>query len=100
MSDAGYRVIVGGAATREEAEENGKEIQKITDEDRARRFTTLRQRPGDVSSVGPSVRVKRRRSCALDWKLAGFDATIDGPPAAVKTVRAEPAPLQTIVRFD
>src|SRR5687768_3344540 len=30
---AGYRVIVGGAATREEAEENEKEIQKITNED-------------------------------------------------------------------
>src|SRR6185503_18334284 len=31
--DGGFRVLVGGAATREEAEENEKEIQKITGED-------------------------------------------------------------------
>src|SRR6185503_17745628 len=31
--ESGFRVLVGGAATREEAEENEKEIQKITGED-------------------------------------------------------------------
>ena len=32
-ADGGFRVLVGGAASREEAEENEKDIQKITGED-------------------------------------------------------------------
>ena len=38
--NVGYRVLVGGAATREEAEENEKEIQKITGEDAHAVFDT------------------------------------------------------------
>src|SRR6478672_10060966 len=40
IDDSGFRVLAGGAATREEAEENEKEIQKITGEDAHAAFDT------------------------------------------------------------
>jgi stage II sporulation protein D len=74
--DGGFRVLVGGAATREEAEENEKEIQKITGEDAHAAYDT------ETKTWGMFVGGKLSREEAEEFRArletAGIDATIEG----------------------
>lgn len=74
--DGGFRVTVGGAATREEAEENEKDIQKITERDAHAVFDT------DTKTWGMYVGGKLSREEAEELQarleVAGLTATIDG----------------------
>jgi stage II sporulation protein D len=78
--DGGFRVLAGGAATREEAEENEKEIQKITGEDAHAAYDT------ETKTWGMFVGGKLSREEAEEFRArletAGMDATIEGqePP--------------------
>lgn len=82
--DGGFRVLVGGAATREEAEENEKEIQKITGEDAHAAYDT------ETKTWGMFVGGKLSREEAEEFRArletAGIDATIEGkqPPAVTQ----------------
>ncbi len=79
--DALYRVIVAVAASREEAEENDKEIRKLTGEDTDTTFDT------QTKTWALVLEDKRPREEAEEMvarlQAAGFDATIEGPPTSV-----------------
>lgn len=74
--DGGFRVLVGGAATREEAEANEKDIQKITGEDAHAVYDT------ETKTWGMFVGGKLSREEAEEFRArletAGIDATIEG----------------------
>jgi len=74
--DGGFRVLVGGAATREEAEANEKDIQKITGEDAHAAYDT------ETKTWGMFVGGKLSREEAEEFRArletAGIDATIEG----------------------
>jgi stage II sporulation protein D len=74
--DGGFRVLVGGAATREEAEENEKDIQKITGEDAHAVYDT------ETKTWGMFVGGKLSREEAEEFRArletAGIDANIEG----------------------
>src|SRR5215213_1651182 len=74
--DGGFRVLVGGAASREEAEENEKEIQKITGEDAHAAYDT------ETKTWGMFVGGKLSREEAEEFRArletAGIEATIEG----------------------
>jgi len=74
--DGGFRVLAGGAATRQEAEENEKEIQKITGEDAHAAYDT------ETKTWGMYVGGKLSREEAEEFRArletAGIDATIEG----------------------
>jgi stage II sporulation protein D len=76
IEDGGFRVLVGGAATREEAEENEKDIQKITGEDAHAAYDT------ETKTWGMFVGGKLSREEAEEFRArletAGIDATIEG----------------------
>jgi stage II sporulation protein D len=76
IEDGGFRVLVGGAATREEAEENEKEIQKITGEDAHAAYDT------ETKTWGMFVGGKLSREEAEEFRArletAGIDATVEG----------------------
>src|ERR1043166_6993562 len=82
--DSGFRVLVGGAATREEAEENEKEIQKITGEDAHAAYDT------ETKTWGMFVGGKLSREEAEEFRArleaAGIDATVEGkqPPTVAQ----------------
>jgi stage II sporulation protein D len=80
--DGGFRVTVGGAASRQEAEENEKEIQKITDEDAHAAFDTETKTWGMF--VGGKLSREEAEELRARLEAAGFDATIEGrQPATV-----------------
>lgn len=80
--DGGFRVTVGGAASRQEAEENEKEIQKITDEDAHAAFDTETKTWGMF--VGGKLSREEAEELRARLEAAGFDATIEGKqPATV-----------------
>lgn len=80
--DGGFRVTVGGAASRQEAEENEKEIQKITDEDAHAAFDTETKTWGMF--VGGKLSREEAEELSARLEAAGFDATIEGrQPATV-----------------
>jgi stage II sporulation protein D len=74
--DSGFRVLVGGAASREEAEANEKDIQKITGEDAHAAYDT------ETKTWGMFVGGKLSREEAEEYRArletAGIDATIEG----------------------
>ena len=80
IEDGGFRVLVGGATTREEAEENEKEIQKITGEDAHAAYDT------ETKTWGMFIGGKLSREEAEEYRArletVGIDATIEGkqPP--------------------
>ena len=87
-NDAGlYRVIVGGAATREEIEESEKEIQKLTNEDAHTVYDTVTKTWGLAIGDKPHPR-EQAEELQARLEAAGFDAKIDGPPA---TAQSSPA---------
>jgi stage II sporulation protein D len=74
--DATFRVIVGGAATREEAEENEKEIQKAAGEDAHTIYDTETKTWGMV--IGTTHPREEAEEIRARLEAAGFDATVDG----------------------
>lgn len=87
--DAEYRVIVGGAATREEIEESEKEIQKLTNEDAHTVFDTEAKTWG--LAIGSKRSLPEAQELQARLEAAGYDSTIDGPPSAA----AHPASTTT-----
>lgn len=83
--DGGFRVTVGGAATRQEAEENEKEIQKITDEDAHAAFDTETKTWGMF--VGGKLSREEAEELRARLEAAGFDATIEGKQTATVAQR-------------
>ena len=94
---AGYRVMVGGAATREEAEESAKEIRKIANEDPQTVYDT--ETKTWSLAVGPTRPREEAEELLARLDAAGVDATIDAPPAVVNTARAEQAVNSSPVRL-
>jgi len=90
--DAEYRVIVGGAATREEIEESEKEIQKLTNEDAHTVFDTEAKTWG--LAIGSKRSLPEAQELQARLEAAGFDSTIDGPPLT-PTAAAQPASTTT-----
>ena len=74
--EGGFRVLVGGAATREEAEENEKEIQKITGEDAHAAFDTETKTWGMF--VGGKLSREEAEELRARLETAGIDATVEG----------------------
>jgi stage II sporulation protein D len=74
--DATFRVIVGGAATREEAEENEKEIQKAAGEDAHTIYDTETKTWGMV--IGTTHPREEAEEIRARLEAAGIDATIEG----------------------
>lgn len=76
--DALYRVVIAGAASREEAEENDKEVRKLTGEDTDTTYDT------QTRTWALVLESKRPRDEAEEMvarlEAAGIDATIEGPP--------------------
>lgn len=75
--EAVYRVVIGGAASREEAEENDKEIRKLTGEDTDTTYDT------GTKTWALVLESKRPRDEAEEMvarlEAAGIEATIEGP---------------------
>src|SRR5687768_8838446 len=78
--EALYRVVLARAASREEAEENDKEIRKLTGEDTDTTFDT------ETKTWALVLEDKRPREEAEEMvarlESAGIDATIEGPPSS------------------
>src|ERR1051326_4290456 len=74
--EGGFRVTVGGAASREEAEENEKDIQKITEHDAHAVFDTETKTWGMY--VGGKLSHEEAEELQARLETAGLDATIDG----------------------
>jgi stage II sporulation protein D len=78
--DALYRVVVAQAASREEAEENEKEIQKISGDDAHVAYDTETK----TWSMVLETKLPREEAEEMVARLdaAGIDATIEGPPGS------------------
>lgn len=87
--NAGFRVIVGGAPTREEIEESEKEIQKLTNEDAHVAYDTETKTWG--LAIGSTRSLAEAEELRARVEAAGFDATVDGPSATVAASRSAPA---------
>ena len=78
--EALYRVVLARAVSREEAEENDKEIRKLTGEDTDTTFDT------ETKTWALVLEDKRPREEAEEMvarlESAGIDATIEGPPSS------------------
>ena len=95
---AGLRVMVGGAATREEAEENEKDIQKITGEDAHAAYDTETKTWGMF--VGGKLSPEEAEELRARLETAGLDATIEGQkPAAVAQMTPASASNNSPVRL-
>ena len=97
-ADGGFRVLVGGAASREEAEENEKDIQKITGEDAHAVYDT------ETKTWGMFVGGKLSREEAEEFRArletAGIDATIEGNGEGKETVaQTQPTASNSPVRL-
>jgi stage II sporulation protein D len=95
--EAVFRVMVGGAATREEAEANEKDIQKITGEDAHAAYDT------ETKTWGMFVGGKLSREEAEEFRArletAGIDATIEGPPQQSAAQQQQAATSTSPVRL-
>src|SRR5678815_2550740 len=81
--DGGFRVLVGGAASREEAEENEKDIQKITGEDAHAAYDTETKTWGMF--VGGKLSREEAEELRARLETAGIDATVEGQPPQTTT---------------
>lgn len=75
--DAMFRVMVAGAASHEEAEDTGKQIEKVSSEDTQEAFDTETKTWAVV--VGPKRSREEAEELRARLESEGFDATIDGP---------------------
>lgn len=89
-NDADFLVLVAGAASREEAEDNAKEIAKLTKEDTEAAFDT------ETKTWGVAVGPKRPREEAEELRArleaAGLDASIEGPRVNAGSAQAKQEP--------
>jgi len=94
--DATFRVVVGGAATREEAEENEKEIQKAAGEDAHTIYDTETKTWGMV--IGTTHPREEAEEIRARLEAAGIDATIEAkdPQTVAQT---QPAANNSPVRL-
>jgi len=85
-----YRVVIAGAATRDEAEENDKEIRKLTGEDTDTIYDTA------TKTWSLVLEDKRPREEAEEMvarlEAAGIDASVEGPPAASNSEKIAGSP--------
>jgi stage II sporulation protein D len=75
--DAQFRVMVAGAASHEEAEDTGKQIQKLSSEDTQEAFDTETKTWSVV--VGPKRSREEAEELRARLESEGFDATVNGP---------------------
>ncbi|HKG78038.1 MAG TPA: hypothetical protein VKA78_01435, partial [Pyrinomonadaceae bacterium] len=87
--NGGFRVLAGGAATREEAEENEKEIQKITGEDAHAAYDTETKTWGMF--VGGKLSREEAEELRARLETAGIDATIEGQEPQTIVQKQAPA---------
>src|SRR5215212_11013882 len=87
--NGGFRVLAGGAATREEAEENEKEIQKITGEDAHAAYDTETKTWGMF--VGGKLSREEAEELRARLDTAGIDATIEGQEPQTIAQKQAPA---------
>ena len=85
--EGGFRVTVGGAASREEAEANEKDIQKITERDAHAVFDTETKTWGMY--VGGKLSREEAEELQARLEVAGLDATIDGPEQTIAQTVAQ-----------
>ncbi|HKU72404.1 MAG TPA: SpoIID/LytB domain-containing protein, partial [Pyrinomonadaceae bacterium] len=83
VDDATFRVIVGGAATREEAEENEKEIQKAAGQDAHTIYDSETKTWGMI--IGSTHPREEAEEIRARLEAAGFDATIEGKEKVAQT---------------
>jgi stage II sporulation protein D len=87
-NDENYRVIVAGATSHDEADDLGKEIEKLIGEDTDETFDT------ETKTWGVAVGEKRSREEAeeLSARLesAGFNANVTGPRISTDQAQAKP----------
>ena len=97
--EGGFRVLVGGAASRAEAEENEKEIQKITGEDAHAAYDTETKTWGMF--VGGKLSGEEAEELRARLETAGIDATIEGqqqPSIAQTQSAANNSPVRLTAR--
>lgn len=82
--DAAFKVIVGGAATRDEAEDLEDEIEKLTREDGHSAFDTETKTWGVV--VGSTWPREEADELRARLEAAGYDARVQAPPANTDSV--------------
>ncbi|HET6853989.1 MAG TPA: SpoIID/LytB domain-containing protein [Pyrinomonadaceae bacterium] len=87
--DGGFLVLVGGAATREEAEQNEKEIQKITAHDAHATYDTETKTWGMF--VGGKLSREEAEELRARLETAGIDATIEGQEPQTIAQKQAPA---------
>ncbi|HEX5874633.1 MAG TPA: SpoIID/LytB domain-containing protein, partial [Pyrinomonadaceae bacterium] len=90
--NAGYRVLAGGAATREEAEENEKEIQKITNLDAHAAFDT--ETKTWAMFVGGKLSREEAEELRVRLEDAGIAAAIEGREP--QTIAQNAAPTNNV----
>jgi stage II sporulation protein D len=96
-ADGGFRVLVGGAASREEAEENEKDIQKITGEDAHAAYDTETKTWGMF--VGGKLSRAEAEELAARLETAGIEGTIEGKePQAVAQQPSSASPVRLTSR--
>ena len=87
-SEAVYKVVIARGASKEEAEENDKEIRKLTGEDTDTVYDT------ELKTWTLVLEDKRPRPEAEEMvarlEAAGIDATIEGPPNSPNSHASEP----------
>ena len=96
-TEATHRVMVGGSASREEAEESAKEIRKLTSEDAQAAYDTETKSWGLI--VGPARVREEAEELRARLEAAGLDATIDGPPPVTNVARSNAASNNIPVRL-
>jgi stage II sporulation protein D len=94
--DAVFRVMVAGAASHEEAEDTGKQIEKLSSEDTQEAFDTETKTWAVV--VGPKRSREEAEELRARLESEGFDATVDGPPSFSQT-QQQPTRLSAAVKL-
>jgi peptidoglycan hydrolase-like amidase len=82
-NDAQFQVLVAGAASKDEAEDNGKQIEKLSGENTQAAFDTETKTWSVV--VGPKRSREEAEELRARLETEGLDATLDGPPAVAQT---------------
>src|SRR5689334_12502760 len=84
--DALFRVLVAGPASKEEAEDTGKQIEKFSGEDTQEAFDTETKTWAVV--VGPTRSRAEAEELRARLESEGFEATVNGPPINAATPAA------------
>ena len=92
-NDAMFRVMVAGAASKEEAEDNGKQIEKLSGEDTQEAFDTETKTWSVV--VGPKRSREEAEELRARLETEGLDATIEGPRINTDSNLAKQQPAST-----